>query len=111
MGRAQKSDIRGASVAAQPVGVVVMELQPTTLGTSSTVRALVRTLTLVSLPHKKRFTGAEISAHSLRRVGLFEALSRFLDFTEALGLHPFEFLRHGRLDHGNEIGTRQCGRK
>ena len=81
-----------------------MELQPTTLGTSSTVVALVCTLTLVSLPHETLHRRGD-SAHARRRVGLFEALSRFLDFAEALGLDPFEFLRDGRLDHGNEIGT------
>ncbi len=82
-----------------------MELQSMTLRTSSTVNTHEGTLSPVSLPHETLYRGGETS-HTGCGVGLVEALPRILDFAEALGLEPFEFLRHGRLHHGNEVGTR-----
>ncbi len=82
-----------------------MELQPSPLGTSSIVAAFKRALSLIPRPHETPHRSGD-SAHSRRRVGIFEALSGTFDFAEALGLEPFEFLRHGRFDHGSEVGTR-----
>ncbi len=82
-----------------------MELQPSALGTSSTDAGLKRALSLIARPHETPHRSGD-SAPPRRRVGIFEALSRILDFAEALGLEPFEFLCHGRFEHGSEIGTR-----
>ena len=45
-------DILSTPIASEPIRVVVMELQTTPLRASSTLRALERTLPLVSLPHE-----------------------------------------------------------
>ena len=66
---------------------------------------LKRALSLIPRPHEALHRSGN-SAHPRRRVGIFEALSRILDFAKALGLEPFEFLRHGRFEHGSEVGTR-----
>ena len=82
-----------------------MELQIVKLGTSSTVNTHEGALSSVSLPHETLYRGGDTS-HTGCGVGLFEALSRILDFAEALGLDPLEFLGDCHLHHRNEVGAR-----
>jgi len=72
-------DILSTPIASEPVRVVVMELQTTPLGTSSTLHALERTWPLVSLPHETFNRGGDPS-YTWRSVGLVDRLSRILDF-------------------------------
>ena len=50
--------------------------------------------------------GRRCPAHTGRRVGFFETLSRVFRLTETLGFQPFEFLAHGSFHNRSEVYAR-----
>ena len=102
---AQKSNILRASIAANAIGLVVVELESLARRAASAVRGLKRALTSVALPHEAPYRGGD-TAHTGRRVGFLKTFSRVFRLAEALGFEPFELLRDGRFHNGSEVAAR-----
>ncbi len=69
----------------------VAEVRRPDVSPSISVATLKRTLSLIARPHETLHRSGD-SAPSRRRIGVFETLSRFLDFAETLGFEPFELV-------------------
>jgi hypothetical protein len=69
MDATQESDITGASITTEPVGLVVVELEPVALRTTSSVLRDERALTRIALPHEPPHRSRD-AAHPGRRVGV-----------------------------------------
>ena len=91
MGHAQKSNILRASIAANAIALVVVELESLARRAASAVRGLKRALTSVALPHEAPYRGGD-TAHTGRRVSFLKTFSRVFRLAEALGFEPFELV-------------------
>ncbi len=102
---ASEPNIFSASIAADAIGLVVVELHSLARRAAPAVFGLIRALTAVTLPYEASHRGGD-AAHTGRRVGFFETLSRVFRLTETLGFQPFEFLAHGSFHNRSEVYAR-----
>ena len=104
-GRAHQADVSRASIAAQPEGNPVVELEPMSLRTSSSLRVNESTPTAVPR-HDRALDVRRDVTRGGSKVGLRDHLARALRTTEAPRFQPFELLRDGLLDQGAHVSVR-----
>ena len=102
---AREPDVLRASVSADSVGFVVVELQSVTLGATLAVRAFVRALVPVTFADETPDCGRD-AAHPRRGISFFKVLSRLLGLSEAFGLDALELFGHGHVYDRSEVAPR-----
>jgi len=100
----EKPDITCASIATEPVGLVVVVLESVALGTTSSVLRQERALTTIAC-HTNRLTGAamprtpdDVSASSRFFLGLFVLAKRRASSRSSFSSQP-----HRRVDDRSEV--------
>ena len=102
MGGAHESDISGTSIATEPVGLVVVELESVALRTTSSVSRYECATPPIAFPHEPLHCSRD-AAYSRRRVGVVQVLSRLVRLAEAPGFEPLELLAYRRVDDRSEV--------